>query len=57
MSQVKNTAKPPLAGLVFKTKLHRKTELMQLEGVPLKTEPSCTDTEHRGTGYSSFQIG
>lgn len=57
MSQVKNTAKPPLAEPVFQTKLHRKTELMQLEGVPLKTEPSCTDTEHRGTGYSSFQIG
>lgn len=57
MSQVKNTAKPPLDESVFKTKLHGKTELMQLEGVPLKTEPSCTDTEHRGTGYSSFQIG
>lgn len=33
----------------LQTKLHRKTVLMQLEGVPLKTEPSCTDTEHRGT--------
>lgn len=56
MSQVKNTAKPPLAGPVFKTKLHRKTELMQLEGVPLKTEPSCTDTEHRrGTGIVHFK--
>lgn len=29
----------------------------QLEGVPLKTEPSCTDTEHRGTEESSTQIG
>lgn len=28
---------------------------MQLEEGPLKTEPSCTDTEHRGTGYSSCQ--
>lgn len=29
----------------------------QLEGVPLKTEPSCTDTEHRGTEESSTQKG
>lgn len=56
MSQVKNASKLPFAKPVFEPN-STEDSANQLEGVPLKTEPSCTDTEHRGAEESSTQIG
>lgn len=54
----KKTAKPLLAEPVFKPN-SREDRTNAARGVPLKTEPSCTDTEHRGTGkeFVSNRIG